>query len=788
MEIKEIKLPLLPVKNTVVFPTTSLFLAVGRDKSVAAMKASEGQGGKIIVSAQKSNDTKQEDIGTHNVYSIGTLCQIRNITGSDKTGYQILVTGLSRFKITNISSVDSYFEAEGITYPDVSNESAKAQALFNNVKHISLEVLDILSGSGDSLQTILGQIEKQDELIYLSATYLKMDISKMQEILNIEDIERKMEIILDHLRREREVLLLEKDIKDKVGQRLTQAQRESFLREQLKAIKDELGETDRGDFEGLLKKIQNAKMPKETFEIAKEQFTRLEELPPSSADYHVIRNYLDWLCDMPWNISSEEKIDLEKSEEVLEKHHHGLKKIKKRILEHLAVSQLKGNLKGPIICLMGPPGVGKTSLGKSIAQALGRKFVRASLGGIRDESEIRGHRRTYVGSMPGRIIQSIKRAGTNNPLILLDEIDKLSFGVHGDPASALLEVLDPEQNHTFVDHFLDVPFDLSHTIFVATANRSDTIPEALKDRMEVIELSSYTLNEKHFIAKNFIIPDTLEENGLNEREVIIQEEIIDSLIENYTREAGVRELKRVISSLCRGGAYEIVKGSTKPLIIDEEKINQYLGPAKYLETQRLRKWVPGMATGLAWTPIGGDVLYLECIKIPGKGELKITGQVGDVMKESAELALSFVKSHWSEINTDYTCDNFDIHLHIPAGAIPKDGPSAGITMLTAIASLISEKEVKRELAMTGELTLSGSVLPIGGLKEKVIAAHRNKIKNIILPIQNEKDLHEIPEEIKKDLVFHPVDCVGQVLNLALNIVLRNGSRDLEKFEISHKLL
>jgi ATP-dependent Lon protease len=765
--------PLLPVRNTVVFPFSSVFLSVGREISIGALKEARKLGGTIIVAAQKEEHESPDDVDPGKVHLVGTLCQLRKMTGNDKNGYQILVTGLSRFKISKISSKDSYLIAKGAEFPDSIDESTEAEALFNNLKSMAKEVLDIMPDVDDSFQALLTDVDRYDELIYLCASYLKLSLSKMQSFIEINDIKEKMHFVLDGLKREKEVLTLEKDIREKVGRKLSRSQRETLLREQLKAIRDELGEYNHGGAKDILTKIEESEMPVEVLKVATEEFNRLENLHPSSADYHVIRNYIDWLCLMPWNKSSKEEMDLEKSEEILERHHFGLSKIKRRILEHIAVGKLNGTHKGPIICLLGPPGVGKTSLGKSIAEALGRKFAHASLGGMRDDSEIRGHRRTYVGSMPGKVIQSIKRAGVNNPLLLLDEIDKLGSGIHGDPASALLEVLDPEQNSRFVDHYLDVPFDLSKVFFVATANRIDTIPGPLRDRVEVIELSSYTLNEKIEIVKKFILPVTLEEHGLKQDDIELSDELIGPLIESYTRESGLREIKRVVSSLSRSVAYEIVKGHTTPVVIDSEGTKRYLGNPRFMESTPLRKWVPGMATGLAWTPVGGDVLYLECVKMRGNGHLKLTGQLGDIMRESAELAMSYIKSHILDINPIFDPSNYDIHLHIPAGAISKDGPSAGITMLTAIASLVSENSVSKDIGMTGELTLSGSILPVGGLKEKVIAAHRQKIRKIILPLQNEQDLDEIPEEVKKDLEFFPVESAGEALDITLGIKIHN---------------
>lgn len=773
MESKKRTFPLVPIRNVVVFPSTSVFLMIGREKSVAALKASQREGGQIVVTAQKTDTGHHEDIDEKNFYQVGTLCQIRTVSGSENAGYQVLVSGLCRFQIIATKHHENYLLASGVESFDDIDNSVETEALFNSLKSVTKEIMALLPTTDLSLQNLIDQIQKKDEVAFLGASYLKLDLRQMQKLLEETNIKKKMEMLIALLNREKEVLLLEKDIKEKVTKRLTMAQRDSLLREHLNMIKEELGEGEDSSRGSLLGKIKEAQMPDAVETLAIKELKRLETLHPAASDYHVIHNYIDWLCQMPWNKATQDFIDLQKSEEILERNHYGLRKIKKRILEHLAANQLKGALRGPILCLIGPPGVGKTSLGKSVADALGRKFISTSLGGIKDEAEIRGHRRTYVGALPGRIIDSIKRAGVNNPLILLDEIDKLGAGsiFHGDPSSAMLEVLDPDQNNAFVDHYLDVPFDLSRVFFMATANRLDTIPSSLLDRMELVEISSYTLTEKTHIGTDFIIPKTLHEYALDQEKVIFEEGLLLPLIEYYTREAGVRELQRLVASLCRGAAYDIVKRATKPLVIDLQKMEDYLGPSKFHETPTMRKWVPGLALGLAWMPTGGNILHLECIKMPGTGKLKLTGQLGEVMRESAELALSFVKSCIKTLNPDFNFDAHDIHLHVPAGAIPKDGPSAGITMFAALASLISDKSIPQEFAMTGELTLSGSVLPVGGIKEKVIAAHRYKIKKLILPSQNEKELFEIPEEIKKDLEFFPVESINQVLELTLQITL-----------------
>jgi len=788
MKVNIEKLPMISLINTVVYPNTTVLLMVGRKRSISALDQAQTDSGILVVAAQKENTNEDDLIIKESIHKTGTLCKIKSLTGSDKLGYQVLIEGISRFQIKEILNNEDYFEALGVIKDDLIKKNIASDALFNNIKVLAREVITLLPRTDDNVLNLLSQIEEQDELIYFSASYLNLNVESMQEILEIEDITDKMILIIDYLKREKEVLLLEKDIKSKVNRRLTKSQREILLREQLVIIKEELGDSAFNQNDVLFKKIENAQMPLDVLEIAKEEFNKFCDLHSSSADYNVIRNYLDWLCLIPWKISSDETIDLEKSEEVLEKHHIGLKIIKKRILEHLAINKLKGNLKSPIICFVGPPGVGKTSLGKSISLALNRKFIRTSLGGVRDESEIRGHRRTYVGAMPGKIVQALKRAGTNNPVILLDEIDKLGEGSTGDTSSALLEVLDPEQNASFIDSYLDVPIDLSDVFFIATANNVESIALPLRDRMEMIYLSSYTLKEKRFIAKNFIIPQTIKENGLSTNELKIPDNTIDILIENYTRESGVRELKRLVSSICRATALDILKHAKKPIIINEIKIYKYLGSQKFLETQPLMKWIAGISTGLAWTPIGGQILYLESIKMKGNGNLKITGQLGDVMKESAELALSFLRAHISELNPGFNLENFDIHIHVPSGAVPKDGPSAGIAILTALASLISGKIVDQDIGMTGEMTLTGSVLPVGGIKEKIIAAHKAKLKRILIPKLNLKDLDDIPVEIGKEIEFYPVETINDVLDLTLNIHLKNGIHFKKMTTIQKKAL
>jgi ATP-dependent Lon protease len=565
-------------------------------------------------------------------------------------------------------------------------------------------------------------------------------------------------------------LKVREKINTQVQEEMGRNQREYVLRQQLKAIKEELGELDEagGDLDEFKEKVAEAKMPAETEKVALKQLERLKVMQPSSAEYTVTRTYLEWLVELPWSIETEDKLDIQEARDILNSDHYDLEKVKKRILEYLAVRKLKSDKKGPILCLLGPPGVGKTSLGRSIAKAMGRKFVRISLGGVRDEAEIRGHRRTYVGSLPGRIVQSLKKAGTKNPIFMLDEIDKLGHDFRGDPASALLEVLDPEQNNTFSDHYLEVPFDLSHVMFLATANVIDPVPAALKDRLEILELPGYTRDEKRNIARQFLVPKQLEEHGLKDTHIEVTDAAVAEVIDGYTREAGVRNLEREVGSIARGVAVKIAEGSKEKYVVKAEEVPEYLGPQKFMSEVAERTAEPGVATGLAWTPVGGDILFIEATKMPGMGSLVLTGQLGDVMKESAQAALSFVraKAKWLGIEENFL-DKTDIHVHIPAGAIPKDGPSAGVTMFTALASMLTGKPIRNDVAMTGEITLRGNVLPVGGIKEKILAAHRAGIKRIIMPDRNQKDMVDVPEQAKNEMEFFYVKKIDELLPLAL---------------------
>jgi ATP-dependent Lon protease len=654
---------------------------------------------------------------------------------------------------------------------EIREEDVELDALTMNLKELARKVIELSPTIPDEAQVFLENVSDPNVLADIVASNLRMSVSDKQELLELLDLKKRMRRLVEHLNREVQILDLSQKIKSEVKGELDKSQREFFLREQLKAIKRELGE-DEGleeEIEELKQKAEQKGFPDEVKEVVLKEIKRLERTPPHSPEHSIIRTYIDWFFDLPWKETTEDNLDLVHAQKILDEDHYDLEKVKKRIVEYLAVLRLKGlTMRGPILCLVGPPGVGKTSLGKSIARALGRKFVRISLGGVRDEAEIRGHRRTYIGALPGRIIQSMKKAGTVNPVFMLDEVDKIGIDFRGDPASALLEVLDPEQNHAFSDHYLEVSYDLSKVMFITTANRTDTIPAPLLDRMEVIELSGYTHKEKFYIARKYVIPEELENHGLTKEQVTIPDDTLQMVIDSYTREAGVRNLKREIASLLRGAAKEILEKGISSVTIDKEKVYEYLGPERFYKDHAEQLRVPGVAIGLAWTPVGGDILFIEATSMRGKGNLILTGKLGDVMKESAQIALSLVRSHADLLNIDpEKFEKYDIHIHVPEGSIPKDGPSAGITLLVALASLFMGKKVRNQLAMTGEITLRGNILPVGGIKEKVIAAHRAGIREVILPAKNEKDLMDVIPEVREEMTFHFVQDVLEVLPLSL---------------------
>jgi ATP-dependent Lon protease len=682
----------------------------------------------------------------------------------------LLVQGLSKIKVEQYISLDPFFRARVETFDEPDELSTRGQAVFRNVLSQCQKLITLTPYLPDELQAALINVDSPVRLVYLVASVLKLSNEEKEELLEMLTAEEKIEKISELLGRELEILELGGKIKTQVETEMTKTQREYFLREQLKAIQQELGEGDETQMEvkEIRDKLDAKNLPEEAKKEAARELDRLSKLPPAAAEYHVIRTYLDWIIDLPWNEYTEDNLDLERAQKVLDEDHYDLKEVKERIIEYLAVRKRKPEMKGPILCFVGPPGTGKTSLGRSIARALGREFIRMSLGGVRDEAEIRGHRRTYIGALPGRIIQSIKRAGSANPLFMLDEIDKVGSDYRGDPSSALLEALDPEQNNTFRDHYLDLSFDLSKVMFITTANVLQTIHPALQDRMEILTLSGYTEEEKLWISKKYLLPRQLKENGLEPEHIKFQDKALRKMSNAYTREAGVRNIERTIGKVCRKVALKISTGKQKSARITEKNLHKYLGPEKFFSEVAQRTCKPGVATGLAWTPTGGEVLFIEALSMPGGRNLTLTGQLGDVMQESAKAALSYVRAKSGDLGID---ENFfatrDIHLHVPSGAIPKDGPSAGITMATAIASLLSDRPVSNSVAMTGEITLSGLVLPIGGVKEKILAAKRAGIETVILPSKNEKDLSEIESAVISGLNFVFAENIDQVLEAAL---------------------
>ena len=775
-------LPVLPIRNAVLFPSVSMPLVVGRGRSLKALERAETGEGLLVVISQKIITPGDPD--PSDLHRTGTLCKIESATPlgqGEAASRQIVVTGIIRFQVATLEqNPDGYLAARGEIVADIHTpDTVRNEALFFNLKEISREILELLPGGTEPLVRLIERVDDSSYLSNVCASYLNLSIQQKQELLETVQVERRMELLLNYMRKEREVLSLQREIRDKMSERLNKAQREALLREQLRTIRTELGEeTNDESTDEIETKIREAGLPEEAGKQASEELRRLKALPPNSAEYHVIRSYLEWLAALPWSKRTEATLEVERARVILDEDHYGLESVKRRILQFLAVAKLKNDLHGPILCLVGPPGVGKTSLGSSIARALGRKFIRTSLGGVRDEAEIRGHRRTYVGALPGRILQSIKRAGTRNPLMMLDEIDKLRADFHGDPSAAMLEVLDPEQNRSFTDHYIDVPFDLSDVFFICTANVTDTIPPALKDRMEIIEVNGYTSVEKLQIAKRYLIPKLLRDHGIKPEWVTLPDETIEKIISHHTREAGVREMERKIAALFRAAAEVIVKeprAAEPHILLTPERLKELLGPERFFPEFAERAARPGVATGLAWTPNGGDLLFIEAAAMStGSGKLILTGQLGDVMKESAQIAVSLARSLLPPIiqrTLDFS--THDIHIHVPAGAIPKDGPSAGVTVLTALASLIMNRPINPSIAMTGEITLRGVILPVGGIKEKVLAAQRGGLKTLILPMRNEQDLEDVPKEVKDQLRFIFVQTVDELLQNALEIKMNH---------------
>ncbi len=770
-------IPVLPLKNTVLYPGVTQALRVGREKSIRAVDKAGLKGNWILALAQKHPDQNVENV--EDLHDMGTLCKLESVKGTPDTGYFIVVRGYQRVKVSAFVPESEIFEAHTEQIDDVNDlDSATQTALLSSLKQISSQILQMLPGNTEQIQELIVGIDDLSLLTHLAAANAEIPIHEKQTILEMIQLRPRVMHLLNLLQNYKDSLSIQQDIRQKLNSKMGQTQREHILREQMKTIREELGEGDESSMtDDYRKKIDAGRLPKEALELAEQQLRKLESSNTQSPEHQMIRTHLDLIVSLPWSKSSDPKsFDIQQAEKVLNEDHYGLDRIKKRILQHLAVMQMKKDKKGSILLFIGPPGVGKTSLGQSIAKALNKKYQRVSLGGVRDESEIRGHRRTYIGALPGRIIAALKKAGENDPVFLLDEIDKMSRSFAGDPSSAMLEVLDPEQNSTFADHYLDTAFDLSKVFFIATANSLEGIPGPLLDRMEVIDLSGYTTSEKFHIAKNHLIPKQVEEHGLTTQQIQFNDEALLKTITHYTREAGVRELQRKIAQACRFASEQIVRGETA-MEIKVSQLEEILGAERFHNEVTDQLSSPGVVTGLAWTPVGGDILFIETALVPGKGDLIITGQLGDVMKESAQIAKSLVKARLKSLNPTFDMNKFDIHLHVPSGAIPKDGPSAGITILTSLASLVSRHPVHAKMAMTGEISLRGKVMPVGGIKEKVIAAHRAGVNEIIMCKKNEKDLKEVPEDVKSQIKFYFVEHINEVISIALKIDLKDWNEE-----------
>ncbi|RAL23545.1 endopeptidase La [Lujinxingia litoralis] len=770
-------LALLPLRNTVLFPQVVVPLAVGRPKSVRLIEEAVKNEKPIAVLTQRNADTDEPVVG--DLYEIGTIARILKVVKIANDNYSVIIQGQKRVRLNELQQEDPYFvgnfdvlDAGAELTPE---QQVEIEALFLNLKSTAKQVVKFIPEMPKEASQMVDGVNDPGQLCDFVAANMDIATEEKQAILETVDLKERLTMVVTLLARQLEVLRVSDKIQSQIKEEIDKNQREYYLRQQLKAIKEQLGELDGegGDLEDIAQAIEEADLPKEVEDVCRKQMNRLRMMQPASSEYGVTRTYLETLLDVPWGKSTQDKLDIKEARAILDEDHYDLDKVKKRIIEYLAVRKLKNDMKGPILCLVGPPGVGKTSLGRSVARALGRKFVRISLGGVHDESEIRGHRRTYVGALPGRIVQALRKAGTNNPVFMLDEVDKIGRDFRGDPSAALLEVLDPAQNHNFSDHYMEVPVDLSNVLFVATANQLDTISAPLRDRMDVIEIPGYTAQDKHHISRQYLIPKALESHGISDENLKIDDEALDIIIRNYTREAGVRSLERRVSDIARGVAVKVAENLDKggesdevSVLIEAGDVADYLGPERYQYEVAQRTSTPGVATGLAWTAAGGDILFIESTRMPGKGELVLTGQLGDVMKESVRAALSYIRSRAEDygLAPNFMREN-DIHIHVPAGAIPKDGPSAGITMYISLLSLLTGVKVRSDVAMSGEITLRGNVLPVGGIKEKVLAAHRSGIKRIVLPARNKKDLMDVSEDIQKELDFHFVEHVSALPEL-----------------------
>jgi ATP-dependent Lon protease len=764
-------LPVLPLKGMVTYPDTITPLAVGQERSIKLVN--DVLSGERMLAMTASRDPDLDEPGPDDLYDVGVAGVVARMLKVPDGTIRILVQGAQRIKLGEFIAEEPYLVARISELPDVIELSAELDALARNVQNTFTEIIEQIPYLPEELQLAVTNIDDPSALTHLIAGALRISAEEKQELLEEVNVTQRLRRLSEVLARELEVIQLGSKIQSQVQSEMEKGQREYFLREQLKAIQDELGEGDerQAEINELRERIAEAKLPEYAAKAAERELSRLEKLPPAAAEYGVIRSYLEWLVELPWSVTTEDNLDIEHAAEVLDADHYDLEKVKERILEYLAVRKLKPDSPGPILCFVGPPGVGKTSLGKSIARALGRGFERISVGGVRDEAEIRGHRRTYIGAMPGVIIRALRDAGSRNPVFMIDEIDKMGADFRGDPASAMLEVLDPSQNNSFRDHYLDLEFDLSDVMFIATANLLDPVPGPLQDRMEVIHLAGYTTDEKLHIAKNYLVPRQIEANGLKPSQIEFADAALRAIIEEYTREAGVRNLERMIGTVCRKIARDVAEGKIEARVkVSAKRARELLGRRLVFAEQRRRTKDPGVATGLAWTPVGGEVLFVEATAMAGSGKLTITGQLGDVMRESAQAALSWVRGHQAELAPDLPEDWFashDIHVHVPSGAVPKDGPSAGVAMATALASLIGGRPVANDVAMTGEVTLTGQVLPVGGLKEKALAAQRAGIKRVIVPSRNEGEIAEIPEHERGELEFIYIDELGGALDAAL---------------------
>ena len=764
------ELPVLPIRNAVLFPGAVAPFDVGREKSVALVEDIENLNQPVIaIFAQR--DPSTDDPGQGDLYPVGVAARVLKALKHSSGNYSLILQGLTRVRMEQIASTQPYLRSRISRIEDSGAEDVESEALSMSLRDIAKQVIQLMPELPREAGSLIDSIQEPGQLADLVAANLDAPVDEKAQLLETIDSKDRIRRVLRLLTRQLEILKMRERINSQIKEEMGKNQREYVLRQQLKAIKEELGEEDgdHGDLDVLEERVTKADLPSEPDKVARKQLKRLRQMQVGSAEYTVVRTYIDWILDIPWHKQTTDNMDIPAVRKVLDEDHSGLEKVKKRIVEYLAVRKLKKDKKGPILCLIGPPGVGKTSLGRSVARAVGRKFHRISLGGVHDEAAIRGHRRTYVGALPGQVIQGMKKAGTVNPVFMLDEIDKIGHDFRGDPAAALLEVLDPEQNDTFSDHYLEVPYDLSKVMFIATANVGDTIPAPLRDRMEIIEIPGYTRKEKADIARVHLVPKQLEEHGIQSDMLNFEDGATESIINHYTREAGVRNLERQIASAIRGIAVKVAEGETGPwTLADEDSLRPYLGPPRFISEIAERTAETGVATGLAWTSVGGEILFIEATKMHGTGKLQLTGQLGDVMKESAQTAMSYVRTRAKAygIAEDFL-EKSDVHIHIPAGGMPKDGPSAGVTMMTALVSLLTGTRVRHDVAMTGEITLRGRVLPVGGVKEKVLAAHRAGIKRVILPERNTADLEEVPEEVRETLEFVPVSKMDAVLANAL---------------------